>query len=133
MIEPITSAAIVGLAASKFTESAVGEAAKKLIAELWDVIATHFNGRSKAEAAMAQIEVSKGKSPEAKATLVQMLNGVLSEDNAFTADVQQLAKQIINMPQSQTRKTTMMTQTNLNQSKGYQVQADSIRHVGDHT
>lgn len=132
MTDPITAAVIVGLAVSKFTEGAAGEVGKKLVNQLWDTLSTRFKGRQKAEAAIAQLETSQGQAPEAQANLVRVLDGELFEDDGFAAEVQQLAQQIINIQnQNQVQKTITMTQTNQDQAKGYQVEADRIEHLGD--
>lgn len=131
MSDPVTAAVIVGLAVSKFAESAAGEAGKKLVSQLWETIAARFKGRKKAEAAIAKIEASNGQAPEAKANLARVLDGELFEDDAFAAEVQQMAQQIINLQQTDNRKVVTMTQENKDNAKGYQIQADRIDQVGD--
>lgn len=131
MSDPVTAAVIVGLAISKFTEGAAGEAGKKLASKLWDTIAARFKGRKKTEAAIAQIESSSGKAPEAQANLVRVLDGELFEDDGFAETVQQLAQQIINLEQTNSQEMVTMTMTNRDNAKGYQIQADRIDHVGD--
>ena len=133
MSDPVTTAVIVGLAVSKFTEGAAGEAGKKLVTQLWDTIANRFKGRKKAEAAIAQIETSSGQAPQAEADLVRVLDAELVEDDAFAAQVQQLAQQIVNLQQNNNQKSVTLSQTNRDNAKGYQVQADRIDHVGDRT
>ena len=94
MTEPITAVLIVGLAVSKFTESAAGEAGKKLLNQLWDTIAARFKGRQKAEAAIAQLEASQGQATEAQANLVRVLDGELFEDDGFRNQLEQLVKEL---------------------------------------
>lgn len=132
MTDPVTAAVIVGLAVSKFTEGAVGEAGKKLVNQLWETLATRFKGRPKAEAAIGQLEASQGKAPDARTNLVRVLDGDLFEDDRFAAEVQQLAQQIINIQnQSPVQQTVTMTQTIQDQAKGYQVEVERIEHLGD--
>ena len=96
MVEPvtITAAVIVGLAVTKFTEGAAGEAGKKLTNQLWDTIAARLKGRKKAEAAIAQIEASRGQAPEAQANLVRVLDGELFEDDEFREQLEEAVKAI---------------------------------------
>jgi hypothetical protein len=94
MADPITAAVIVGLAASKFAESAAGKAAEKLVEQLWGAIATRFKGRKKAEEALAQLEAAKGKAPEAEANLVRVLDGELFEDDKFREALEKLVREI---------------------------------------
>ena len=75
MTDPITAAVIVGLAVSKFTEGVAGEAGKKLVNRLWEMIAARFKGRGKVEDAIKQIEASGGDAPQAEANLVRVLDG----------------------------------------------------------
>lgn len=132
MADPITAAAIAGLALSKFVEGGVSEAAKKLVEQLWGVMSTRFKGRKKAEEALAQIEASKGQAPDAQTNLVRVLDAELFEDDEFAQEVQQLAQQIINIQnQSQSQATVTMNQTNQDVEKVYQVEANRIEHLGD--
>ncbi|NJN31300.1 MAG: hypothetical protein HC824_13395 [Synechococcales cyanobacterium RM1_1_8] len=132
MADPITAGAIATIMLSKFAEAGASEAAKKLIENLWGAVAARFQGRKKAEAAIAQLEASQGKAPEAEANLVRVLDAEMFEDDAFAGQVQQMAQQIIQMQnQSQTQKTVTMNQANQDQAKGYQVEADRIEHLGD--
>ncbi len=110
MADPMTAAAIAGLALSKFAESGASEAAKKLIEGLWGAITTRFKGRKKAEEAIAQLEASQGKAPEAEANLVRVLDAEMFEDEAFAGQVQQLAQQIIQIQnQNQTQSSNTFT------------------------
>ncbi len=114
----MTAAAIAGLALSKFAESGASEAAKKLIENLWGAIATRFKGRKKAEEAIAQLEASQGKAPEAEANLVRVLDGELFEDDAFAERVQQLAQQIIQIQnQNQTQSSNTFTSNDNSQMR----------------
>jgi hypothetical protein len=90
----ITAAVIVGLAITRFTEGAAGEAGKKLVNQLWDTIAARFKGRKKAEAAIAQLEANQGQATEAQANLVRVLDGELFEDDGFRVQLEQLVQQI---------------------------------------
>lgn len=90
----ITAAMIVGLAVTKFTESAAGEAGKKLVNQLWETIGKRFKGRQKAEAAIAQIEASQGQATEAEANLVRVLDGEIFEDDGFRDELEKIVKQI---------------------------------------
>jgi alkanesulfonate monooxygenase SsuD/methylene tetrahydromethanopterin reductase-like flavin-dependent oxidoreductase (luciferase family) len=100
MAEPITTALIVGLAAQKFVEGASSEAGKKLAGQLWDAIATRFQGRKKTEENLATIELAKGDAPGAIAAVETVLAGEFVEDEEFAASLQALAQQIINIDQS---------------------------------
>lgn len=108
MTEPITAALILGLAAQKFAESAAGKSAEKLIEQLWNKIAARFKGRKKAEAALTQLEASKGKDAEAEANLVRVLDAEMFEDDAFADQLQQMAQQIIHI-QNQNQTQAMNT------------------------
>ncbi len=106
MTDPVTAAVIVGLATSKFAESAAGKTAEKLVERLWEAIACRFKGRKKAEEAIAKIEASQGQAPESQANLVRVLDAELFEDEGFAQELQQLAQQIINIQnQSQSQQT----------------------------
>ena len=96
MTDPITAAVIVGLAVSKFTEGVAGEAGKKLVSRLWELIAARFQGRGKVEDAIKQIEASGGDAPEAEANLVRVLDGELFEDDGFREQLEQLVGEIQN-------------------------------------
>ena len=94
MTDPITATVIVGLAVSKFTEGVAGQAGKKLVSRLWELIAARFQGRGKVEDAIKQIEASDGDAPEAEANLVRVLDGELFEDDGFREQLEQLVKEI---------------------------------------
>ena len=94
MTDPITAAVIVGLAVSKFTEGVAGEAGKKLVNRLWEMIAARFKGRGKVEDAIKQIEASGGDAPQAEANLVRVLDGELFEDDGFRGQLEQLVREI---------------------------------------
>lgn len=118
MTDPITAAAIVGLAASKFAEAGASEAAKKLIENLWGEITNRFKGRKKAEEALAQLEAAKGDAPEAQANLVRVLDAEMFEDDAFAGQVQQMAQQIIQIQnQSQSQSSNTFTSNDSSQMR----------------
>lgn len=106
MVEPITTAMIVGLAAQKFAEGAAGKfaegAAEKLVEKLWGAIATRFSGRKKIEENLAAIEITKGEDTGAIANVTAVLKGEFMEDEAFEASLKELVQQIVNI-QSQTQ------------------------------
>jgi hypothetical protein len=109
MVEPITTALIVGLAAQKFAEGAAGKAAEKLVERLWEAIATRFKGRKKTEENLAAIELAKGDAPGAIAAVETVLAGEFVEDEEFAASLQTLAQQIV---QIQNQNQTQQTNTN---------------------
>ncbi|OKH17869.1 hypothetical protein [[Limnothrix rosea] IAM M-220] len=97
MIEPITTALIVGLAAQKFAEGAAGKAAEKLTERLWETISNRFTGRKKVEEVLIQVETSQGNDLESQSNLVRVLDAELFEDEEFAQEVKQLAQQIVHI------------------------------------
>jgi hypothetical protein len=99
MVEPITTALIVGLAAQKFAEGAAGKAAEKLVERLWEAIVNRFQGRKKTEENLAAIATAKGQAPEAIEAVTTVLAGEFVEDEGFKAELEGLAQQIIQIQQ----------------------------------
>ncbi len=129
MSDPITAALIASLLVTKFTEGTAGEVGKKLVTSLWDAIATRFKGDKRAERALATVETEK--TPESAQTLAVYLEDEMKTVPEFAAEVRQIAQQIQTLDRSQTQKNIVMQQTNRDQAKGYQIEADRIDHVGD--
>lgn len=95
MMEPITTAIIVGLAAQKFAEGAAGKSAEKLVERLWDTIVSRFSGRKKTEENLATIAAAKGQDAGAIGKVATVLDGEFVEDEDFAASLKELAQQIV--------------------------------------
>ena len=99
MSEPITAAAIATILVTELAKSSAGEAGKKLVGDLWGAIARRFKGNLAAEETLAAVKVEP--SAEAARDLETFLKREM-KDEAFAAEVGQLAQQIINLDQSRT-------------------------------
>lgn len=131
MVDPTTAAAgaIAKLAFDEFVKSGAGELAKKSLGaaitqvdELRKKIRTKFKGDVKAENALAAIE--QEHSQPALTKLKVYLEDAMTDDPQFAQELRQLAQKIINSD-------TQMNMENRDNSKGYQVQAGKIDHLGD--
>lgn len=117
MVEPITTALIVGLAAGKFVEGAGGKVAEKLVEQLWGAIASRFKGDRRAEQALTQVEQERG-STDSLETLTTYVKQEMKADRAFADEVQQLAEQIVNIQnQTQTQSTNTFTSNDSSQMR----------------
>ena len=105
MVEPVmtlAAGAITKLAFDEFVKSGAGEAAKKtvegaidLVKSLRGKIHAKFQGDNKAETALAQVEQNGSQSALTK--LEVYLDDAMTEDPDFAHDVQQIARQIVNI------------------------------------
>jgi len=116
MTAPITAAVILGLAAQKFLEGAVGKTAEKLVEQLWTTIVARFQGRKKTEENLAAIVASQGKDPDALGKVEKVLDAEFVEDEAFQQELQGLAQQIITI-QNQVQSQATNTFTSQDQSQ----------------
>lgn len=94
----LTGGAITKLASDEFVKSGAGEVAKKAVGsaieQLRSAIKARFQGKPKAEAAIAQIE--KEGSLDALNKLSVYLDDEM-DDQSFAQTLQQLAQQVINI------------------------------------
>lgn len=109
MTDFITAMTIVGLAV-KFLEGAASKSGANLAETLWNALKTRFAGCPKAEATLSALEAAAGNAPEQVQRLTSYVE-VEMDDDAFAAQIRQLAHQIINQTQTQ------LQQTNLNQGR----------------
>jgi len=116
MTAPITAAVILGLAAQKFLEGAVGKTAEKLVEQLWTTIVARFQGRKKTEENLAAIVASQGKDSDALVKVEKVLDAEFVEDEAFQQELQGLAQQIITI-QNQVQSQATNTFTSQDQSQ----------------
>ena len=96
------AAKLAELAFNEFIKSGAGEIAKKtvggaidLVKNLRDKIKAKFQGNERAEKALAEVE--QQGSPAALDKITKYLDLELDEDEAFAAEVRQIAQQIINI------------------------------------
>ncbi|MEL7349935.1 MAG: hypothetical protein AAF171_13870 [Cyanobacteria bacterium P01_A01_bin.116] len=117
MTEPITTAALVAVAASGFVGSAAKKAAEVVapaalkaagaqVGKLWGRIKQHFAGDEKAERAIAQVETEQ--SAAALTKLEVYLDDELADpkNQRFADELRQMAQQIINIGEQTQSNTT---------------------------
>jgi hypothetical protein len=105
MTDPILTIAagtILNLAFQEFVKAGAGETAKKTVGgaltlakELRDKITARFKGNAKAEAAIAAMEIDH--SPTVLTKLEVYLDDEMADDPGFARELQQVARQIINI------------------------------------
>ncbi|MBD1998446.1 hypothetical protein H6F88_17655 [Oculatella sp. FACHB-28] len=98
----LAASAIAKLAFDEFVKSGAGELAKKsleatgsLVKSLRDKIQAKFKGNSRAEAALVEVETQG--TPATLDKVSKYLDLEMMEDEAFAADIRQVAQQIINI------------------------------------
>ncbi|MDJ0799435.1 MAG: hypothetical protein QNJ51_21900 [Calothrix sp. MO_167.B12] len=120
-IAEIAFGGIIQGAVGKVTEMAVG----KLIKELQNKIRRKLQGNPEAVKAIVAVEQgSQSELPE----VARYLDAFMTLEPAFAQEVRTLAQQI-NV--SNNEEKTIMKQTNRDNSKGYQVKANQVSHIGD--
>ena len=125
----LTAAKIVELAFGGIIQGAVGKVTEmgvgKLLKELQDKIRRKFQGNPEATKAIKAVEQgSKAELPK----VAEYLNAFMTLEPVFAQEVRMLAQQI-NV--SKHEEKTIMNQSNHDNSKGYQVSANEIQHIGD--
>jgi len=104
MTDPITAATIVGLAV-KFLGGAASKSGAILAETLWKTLKNRFAGRQKAEETLTALEAAGGQDPERVQRLTSYVE-VEMDNEAFAAQVRQMAQQILNQTQPQMQQPT---------------------------
>lgn len=101
-VTALTTGIILNLAFQEFIKGGAGELAKKsldgafdLAKNLQDKISAKFKGNTKAETAIATLETDGSSTALTK--LEVYLDDAMADDEVFAKEVQQIAKQIINI------------------------------------
>jgi hypothetical protein len=123
-MDPLTTLAastIAKLAFDEFIKSGASELAKKTITRTSDLAKTlrekirlKFEESEKANAIL--VEVENQRTVRSLEKLAGVLDVAMSEDEAFSNQIQQLAHQMINI-QNQNQSTTELKQQNINQGR----------------
>lgn len=136
----ITAAEILKLAFNEFIKSSAGETAKKLTGdalakaeELRQKIVAWFQKKQDVKAEKAITSVQEQGSPEALNKLITYVDDEMEVEPNFAKDMQQLAKEIINIQNISQAQVQFgeMKQVNRDKAKGTQVQAHRIDRIGD--
>jgi hypothetical protein len=143
MSDPIVAVAatkILELAFNEFIKTSAGETAKKLTGEalvkageLRQKVVSWFQKKQDVKAEKAIKLIQEQGSLEALNKLTTYLDDEIEIERAFSHDLQQLARQIINIQNSNHEQVRFgeMKQSNSGNAKGTQVQASRIDRIGD--
>lgn len=147
MSDPITAVAatkILELAFNEFIKTSAGETAKKLTGEalvkagelageLRQKVVSWFQKKQDVKAEKAIKLIQEQGSLEALNKLTTYLDDEIETEQSFSHDLQQLARQIINIQNSNHDQVGFgeMKQSNSGSAKGIQVQAARIDRIGD--
>ncbi|MDJ0618336.1 MAG: hypothetical protein QNJ63_16580 [Calothrix sp. MO_192.B10] len=129
MLAELTAAKIAEIAFGGIIQGAVGKVTEmgvgKLIKELQNKIRRKLQGNPEAVKAIVAVEQgSQSELPE----VARYLDAFMTLEPAFAQEVRTLAQQI-NV--SKNEEKTTMKQTNRDNSKGFQVKANQVSHIGD--